>query len=305
MGGEYAKVLAALNERFIAIGRGEQSAITFESKTNIPVVRGGLATFLTSSPQLPKAAIVSVNVEDLATTTITLLKYGVKKILLEKPGIEKVSDIDKLVQLAQKEKAEILLAYNRRFYSAVIAAEKIIAQDGGVVSFNFEFTEWTYTIDPQKYKMNVLNNWLLANSSHVIDLAFFLGGNPKEISCYVGGEQQLKWHQQGSIFCGAGVTDKDALFSYQANWLSPGRWCVEILTRKHRLYFKPMETLQIQNIGSVAVSPVEVDNHLDIEYKPGIYLETKSFIEGDYKRFCSLEQQKEHIDKFYKKMASY
>lgn len=305
MGGEYAKVLNALNEKFIAIGRGEESAIAFEHKTGVQVERGGLEVFLSSGPQLPQAAIVSVNVENLAETTKTLLRVGVKKILLEKPGIEKLDDIDELVQLVREKEAKVLLAYNRRFYSAVIAAEKIIEQDGGVTSFNFEFTEWTHVIDPQKYKKEVLNYWLLANSSHVIDLAFFLGGSPKEMSCYVGGQRQIEWHPQGTMFYGAGISEKGALFGYQANWLAPGRWSVEILTRKHRLYFKPMESLQIQNIGSVTVTPVEIDNRLDIEYKPGLYLETKSFIEEEYGRFCSIEQQKEHIDKFYKKMANY
>lgn len=305
MGGEYAKVLSTLNEKFVAIGRGEQSAIAFEHKTSVPVERGGLTAFLASGPQLPEAAIVSVNIEYLAETTMALLKFGVKKILLEKPGIEKLSDIDKLVQLTIEKEAKVLLAYNRRFYSAVFAAEKVIEQDGGVTSFNFEFTEWTHTINTQKYKREVLNYWLLANSSHVIDLAFYLGGHPKEMSCFVEGQRQLEWHQQGAMFCGSGISDKGALFSYQANWLAPGRWSVEILTRKHRLYFKPMESLQIQDIGSVAVSPVEIDNSLDIEYKPGLYLEIKSFIEGDYSRFCSIEQQNDYINKFYKKMANY
>ena len=43
------------------------------------------------------------------------------------------------------------------------------------------------------------------------------------------------------IFCvaalvaGAGVTENGALFSYHANWEAPGRWSVEIMTKKRRL----------------------------------------------------------------------
>ena len=103
-------------------------------------------------------------------------------------------------------------------------------------------------------------------------------------------------------FSGAGITNKGALFSYQANWNAPGRWVVEVLTTKHRLYFKPMETLQIQEKGSVAIKPVEIDNQLDIDFKPGFYLQTKAFVEGDYGRFCMVEEHVKHVNAIYKKM---
>ncbi|WP_298062289.1 gfo/Idh/MocA family oxidoreductase [uncultured Rikenella sp.] len=305
MGCEYAKVLAALHCDYIAVGRGEASATAFESNTGHPVVRGGLDAFLTMGPCLPDAAIVAVGIDQLASTASSLMEYGVRKILLEKPGIGALSEIYRLCAQAKESGSEILLAYNRRFYASVFAAERIIAEDNGVVAFNFEFTEWTHTLDPQKYAPIACRHWLLGNSSHVIDTAFFLGGQPMQISCYRAGEDNLSWHPTASIFAGAGMSDRGALFTYQAAWQSPGRWVIEVLTRKHRLYFKPMETLQLQNIGSVAVNPVEIDNRLDVEYKPGFYLQTKAFVEGDYSRFCTVEQQKEHIEKYYKTISGY
>ena len=85
---------------------------------------------------------------------------------------------------------------------------------------------------------------------------------------------------------------KNALFSYHANWEAPGRWSVEILTPKHRLYFKPMETLQIQEIGSVAVNPVQIDDTLDKEFKPGLYLQVKSFLDGKQKNSVPYKNKK-------------
>ena len=140
----------------------------------------------------------------------------------------------------------------------------------------------------------------MANSTHVVDTAFFLGGYPATLSSFQSGS--LSWHPRASTFSGAGITERGALFSYHANWEAPGRWSVELLTRKHRLYLKPMESLQIQEIGSVALNPVEIDNQLDIQFKPGFYLQTKAFIEGDYCRLCTLREQKEHIDKYYNKI---
>ncbi|MPN64395.1 hypothetical protein SDC9_212167 [bioreactor metagenome] len=66
-----------------------------------------------------------------------------------------------------------------------------------------------------------------------------------------------------------------------------------------------METLQIQELGSVAVNPVEIENILDIKFKPGLYLQIKSFIIGDFGNFCSIYEQKEHIEKTYLKMSGY
>lgn len=305
MGREYAKVLSALNTGYIAIGRGAQSAAIFEELTGHPVNKGGLDQFLASKPAIPTAAIVAVGIDQLAATAIKLMNYGVRKILLEKPGIGDLCEIDTLCKRTQETGSTVVLAYNRRFYSSVFKAEEIIAADGGVISFNFEFTEWTHTINPENYAKTACRHWLLGNSSHVIDTAFFLGGQPERISCYTAGSGQLDWHPNASVFAGAGITDHGALFNYGAAWQSPGRWVIEILTRMHRLYFKPMETLQVQEIGSVAVGPVEIDNRLDTEFKPGFYLQTETFLNGDYQRFCTIEQQKEHINTYYKSISGY
>lgn len=305
MGREYAKVFNALKTEYLAVGRGDRSAAAFEEFTGHSAIRGGLERFLESEPAIPDAAIVAVGIDRLAATAITLMDYGVRKILLEKPGIGSLSEIDTLCQRAGQSGSTVLLAYNRRFYSSVFKAEEIITADGGVVSFNFEFTEWTHTIRPENYAPVACRHWLLGNSSHVIDTAFFLGGQPRRICSYTAGSGLLDWHPNATVFAGAGITDTGALFNYGAAWQSPGRWVIEISTRKHRLYFKPMETLQIQELGSVAVNPVEFDNRLDTEYKPGFYLQTQAFLSGDYSRFCTVEQQKEHINAYYRLISGY
>ena len=92
------------------------------------------------------------------------------------------------------------------------------------------------------------------------------------------------------------------LFSYQANWDAPGRWAVELLTSKHRIYLKPMEQLQLQDKGSVKVYPVEIDDHLDKVFKPGFYLETKAFIDNETARLCSIQDQLQHMSSIYEKI---
>jgi predicted dehydrogenase len=300
---EYAKVLKALGCSYMAIGRGQENCEKFLSTTGVPPIRGGLQAFLQTAPPLPSCAIVAVGIEALAEATIQLMEYGVKLILLEKPGVGAPTEIYGLTKLAGEKNARVLLAYNRRFYSSVLRAKSILAEDEGLTSFQFEFTEWSHVIRPLKKHPAEHHNWFLGNSTHVIDTAFYLGGVPSEWCAYVKGG--LDWHPASSVFAGAGITVSGALFSYSANWEAPGRWVLELLSKKHRLIFRPMESLQIQKIGSVVAEPVELDDSLDKEFKPGLYLQTKTFLEGDFREFCDIHAQQERIGAFYLKMSGY
>jgi predicted dehydrogenase len=296
---EYSKVLKALNKEFLTIGRGHEKAQAYYEATGVKPIEGGLDTYIQPSPEVAEYAIVAVNVNYLASTTISLMKYGVKNIFCEKPGFNEPSELEEVAAVAKETGAKIYYAYNRRFFASVLRAEEIIKEDGGMTSMNFEFTEWGHVIANTNHPAEVKKNWMTANSSHVIDLAFFEGGEPREMSSYTAGE--LSWHKP-SCFVGAGITNKGILFNYQANWDAPGRWAVEFQTPLHRIYLKPMEQLQIQDKGSVKVYPVEIDDHLDKNFKPGFYHETKAFLEGDTSRLCSLEQQVEHVKDIFNKI---
>lgn len=296
---EYAKVLKALGRNFICVGRGEQSAKSFEETVGVKAIVGGLDNFLSTNPTIPEAAIVATNMEEHATCDVKLMQYGVKRILCEKPGFFDFHDLDMVEAMRKDCNAEIYIAYNRRFFSSTLMAEKIIEEDGGLLSFNFEFTEWAHVFDKSNKPKDRLAKLFYANSTHVVDLAFFIGGHPIKMSCY--GKDECAWHKPVN-FAGAGMTDKDVLFSYNANWNAPGRWAVELLTSQHRIYLKPMEQLQLQDKGSVKVYPVEIDDHLDKEFKPGFYLETKAFLESNTTRLCSLGQQIDHLKNIYIKI---
>ena len=296
---EYAKIVTALGYEYTVIGRGAEKAEIFRQALQHDVIEGGLDNFIATRPELPEYAIVATTLSSLASTCHTLMDYGVRNILCEKPGFLFPEECATVAKKAEDTHTHLYLAYNRRYFASTLAAEQIIAEDGGLKSFSFEFTEWGHVIEKLNKPESDLRNWFYANSTHVVDLAFFLGGLPAQWNAYSGGK--LIWHAP-SAFAGAGVTNKGALFSYQANWAAPGRWGVELLTAKHRLYLRPMEQLQIQKIGSVAINPVEIDDTLDKQYKPGFYRETEAFLNGDYSRLCSIQEQWDHVVNVYLKM---
>lgn len=302
MAREYAKVLLDMQINFTVVGRSDQSCYEFEKQfPSVKVLSGGIEKFENVSSF--DLAIVATSIESLAENTEYLLRNGINNILVEKPGGLDCEEIAALAKVTELLNSTVILGYNRRFYSSVIRAMQIIQEDGGVLSFNFEFTEWSHLVEPQKIDLRIKNNWFLANSTHVVDLAFFLGGIPNEISTFVSGG--LHWHPSASIFAGAGKTTRNALFSYNANWNSAGRWGVEVLTKSHKLILRPLEKLQVQNIGSIEISHVPLEDELDIKFKPGLFLQTKAFIERDLSKTCSIQEQKHMMSEVYTRLANY
>lgn len=302
MAREYAKVLDGLGIPYKVVGNTSASVKKFRDDTQKNAIEGGIEKYILSQKTIPHYAIVATNIEKLYKITKILITSGVKEILVEKPGIVTMEQINDLIQEAKKYGTKVFIAYNRRFYSSVKILKQIVQDDGGIQSVNFEFTEWPHVVEKTLHSDEIKQKWFLMNSSHVVDLVFYLIGKPREMNSYRKGE--LKWHKAGCIYAGCGVTEKDIVFSYQANWKAPGRWGVEVLTDKHRLYLRPIEKLQIQNIGSIMIEEKELNDNIDQIYKPGLFEEVYAMIKGgDFaKELCTLEEQKGNM-KLYKKIS--
>lgn len=301
MARDYAKVLQSMEQSFVVVGRGKLSAAFFEKETGIKVICGGVKSALRTL-EAPEIAIVAVGIEQLASTATALINGGTRQILLEKPGGLNLVEIDRLNLYAQKHKADVAIAYNRRFYSSVMQARDFINADGGPLSVQFEFTEWSHFIAQMEIAMNIKERWVLGNSSHVIDLVFHLAGMPLDWHCWHKGT--IDWHPASARFTGAGITQKGVLFSYLSDWQAPGRWGLEILTKKRRLILRPMEQLKTMDLGSLESELINSSDTLDVEFKPGLYQQIKAFLHSDYTLFCMLPEQVKNIQ-IYSQMAGY
>jgi predicted dehydrogenase len=290
MAREYAKVLDAMGADYDVAGRGAASAAAFRSETGHEVIENGMER-LAEAGRLGgyTHAIVAASVDTMAGLAGRLAEAGVRDILLEKPGGGSPDEIRSLCARVADGDARVYIGYNRRHYASARKARELIAEDGGVSSFRFEFTEWAHVIEPLEKSAGIKQQWFLANSTHVVDLAFYLGGIPEKLSAYTAGS--LPWHSRAAVFSGAGVSAAGALFSYAADWTAPGRWGVELMTRKRRLIFRPLEQLKAQAIGSVAVEDVEIDDALDRAFKPGLYREVSAFTGAERDGLMSLREQ--------------
>ena len=220
---------------------------------------------------------------------------------MEKPGGLNYGEMNELTQASRENNVEMFIAYNRRFHASVMKIKELIKEEK-VLSFNFEFTEWSHIIKDLQQNPNVKERWFLANSSHVVDLAFYLGGSPAKINCHTSG--RLDWHPKSSVFSGTGISEEGTLFSYHANWESAGRWGVEILTNKRKFILCPLEELKVQNVGSIKIEMVELDDSLDKQFKPGLYRQVESFLLGDKSQLCTIIEQARNV-LVYNKIAGY
>jgi predicted dehydrogenase len=306
MAKEYLLVLSAMKKKVIVVGRGNEKIELLEQEfPEFTFYSGGLDKYLKVHLTVPDFAINASSISQLGITTKQLILAGVKSILVEKPGDLLLKGLKEIEDLTQESNTQVFIAYNRRFYSSVQKLKEEVFIDGGIQSVHFEFTEWVHIIDRNKFDLEVLNKWIVSNSSHVIDTVFFLIGNPKNMQNIVMGQGLIPWHKSGSVFIGMGVSDQNIPFSYHSNWCSAGRWSIEISTSKRRFYLKPMEKLAQQILGSVSVEDIKLDDTLDSNYKPGLFIQVQDFLCGKKERLCTIEGQRKNYEEIYMKIGSF
>lgn len=301
----YHAVLTHLGVAVTVFGRGDQSAQRFASRVGVAPGTGPLAPQLDRQAARFDAAIVAVGVNELPEATLALLDRDIAKILVEKPGAPTPAQ---MVEIAARDTGErVRIAYNRRFLRSTGLAREIIAGDGGITSFSFEFTEVLNRVAAANHRASVLQHWVIANSSHVIDMAFDLAGAAPDLSdvAVLGAVARgnLAWHPPGSRFAVCGTVG-DAIFTGQADWESGGGWAVELCTRDHRLRLRPLEALSLQRTGAFVIEPVTVPAEPD-GLKPGLPGMVRAFLAaGDCRTLPTAKQQLQRM-RLYEQIVSH
>ncbi len=307
MAAAYVKALKALGRKPArAIGRDPARAAKFGEAHGVKAVGGGLAALNSDAPS--PVAIVAVSHAALAPVSRALIDHGCRTILLEKPGALFHEDLEALHALATAAGAQVFVAYNRRFYSSVTRLAQAIEADGGLLSCQFEFTEIERFVIHDGFPEEVLHRWGLVNSTHVIDLAFFLAGRPRALDCHVAAG--LPWHPAGAVFTGSGVSTRGVAFSYHADWASAGRWKLNLYTAERRYLLEPLETLQVQERGQFTLETLAPGPCPEAEagIKPGLYYQLAALFQAHAgardSRLCPLA---EHLGNWpvYERMLGY
>lgn len=302
MAWEYAKILQYIGQGFQIVCRSKNTKEQFHKKHGIECVDGGIENNC-NLLQNCSHSIVAVGVEDLFGVTKFLLSNGIKNILVEKPACLYLNEIEELLALEDFHSANVYVAYNRRFLGSVAELKKIAERDEGINSIHFDFTEWSDRIAPLIKGPQVKQRWVLSNSTHVIDLAFYLAGTPKKIISHHEGS--LAWHPSACRFAGSGVTHNGTVFSYRADWDAPGRWGITAYTKNYKLELIPLEQLHVTKRNSTTSKAITFNEPKTVDFKPGLYQQIVDFMSDDASSvLCSLYEHARSF-RYYQYIGNY
>jgi hypothetical protein len=306
---EYIKSILKLDISCTIIGNTKNTCdklkqkIKDELNKEINIIKGGIENIVIINEYTH--AIIATPIELLEEHLLILLKYGIKNILIEKPGGLDFKNLNNICN--DYSNRNIFVAYNRRFYKTIQKALEIINQDDGVLSFTINITELIHLIDESKYNKKVLDKWVYSMTSHILDLAFYLGGIPNDITCH--SNNKLKWHDSSAVFSGCGKTINNALFSYHGNWMSAGRWKIELYTKNHLILLCPLEELHIQKKGELHFNKIDcTNNEISNNIKEGVFEMVNEFMyikNNINNKLITLKKHCYNTLHFYKKIANY
>ncbi len=298
MAGEYTKVCKKLNCEIIAIGRNETKCAKFSDDFNVESLCVHVNQLSTKLNPANTLLINAVSFPSLFEVNTQLLRQEFTTILSEKPGAINSKDLIALADKCNVVQANLFIAYNRRFFPAITYLKKKLDIEPAT-SCSFEFTEWSHVIEKLKKDDISLANWFYGNSTHVLDLFCFLAGRPTQLHTIRSGK--LSWHKSGSIFAGSGITDKNIVFNYNANWESSGRWGIEICTAKGKYILKPLEKLFFIERGTLDQKEIPIENtHPDL--KPGLFEQTDAFVNGKQDLLLTLQEHLMNCEALYDKV---
>lgn len=117
------------------------------------------------------------------------LKAGVKNIICDKPVVRTLYEAESLVELAKMKNARVVVSYNHRYNSPVMALRHLVKMAGpeNVASIEAGFLQGWLQDDPgirqSEWRLSDQLCGLLDIGTHAADLASFVAGSPvREIS---------------------------------------------------------------------------------------------------------------------------
>lgn len=223
-----------------------------------------------------QANLVIVAVSELSVNAVCMevFKYPWQS-LIEKPVGYNLPDALLIAAAAERADRKAYVALNRRHYSSTRAVlGELESFEGARLVHAFDQEDPITALEGGKPAL-VVDNWMYANSIHIIDyLNMFCRGEVIAVN------HAIKWNPDEPRFVVASViySSGDVGF-YHATWNGPGPWAISVTTQAKRWEMRPLEQATSQQYRSRKTEPLALSSW-DSEYKPGLRQQAEEAIKA-------------------------
>jgi len=221
-----------------------------------------------------RAHLVVVAVPETAANSVSRACFEFPWVaLLEKPPGYNLPDAEEILEAATERGRKVVVGLNRRFLSSTRAAVCDLACNSGQRYIHIQDQQDRAQAAELGHPRAVVDNWMYANSIHVIDyLRLFGRGKVSSVTPVVG------WSPEAPQPVVAKVAfDSGDVGLYEGIWDGPGPWAVSVTTAEKRWEMRPLEEAAFQVRGERQLHSVEM-HHWDRDFKPGFRLQAESAV---------------------------
>jgi predicted dehydrogenase len=250
--------------------RTRARAESLAAEHGLPHVCGSVAELYETT----RADLVVVAVPELVMNAVSRETFRYPwTILLEKPAGYSLADAEEIRAEAHRSGRRVYVALNRRHY----ASTRAVLQDvEGMAGPRFIVVQDQQDLAQARslgHPPAVVQNWMYANSIHVIDyLRVFGRGTVTRVAPI------LPWTPEspGVVVCRIEFSGGDVGL-YEGIWNGPGPWAVTVTTAAKRWELRPLERAAFQARGDRQLHALEPDPR-DVAFKPGLRVQAEQAV---------------------------
>jgi predicted dehydrogenase len=272
MGEEHLKVFSAQPEFELSgiFSKDNNKAGGLAKKYNVGIVADSIDHLFNNSR--PELLVICVPELELWNVFTEASKYP-WKMLIEKPVGINLAEANRCLTKAKDSNSEVYVGLNRRHYSSTRLALEKLKFDPGNRFVSLIDQEDLLEAKRSGQPLEVLKNWMYANSIHVIDLfLIFCRGNVESVNSV-----QNTLNGSSKIISSVIKFDSGDLGVYNGIWNAPGPWQANVTTAKSRYELRPLEEIAIQEFPS-RTSKLFEKSEIDKMYKPGLFEQSNQTI---------------------------
>ncbi len=234
----------------------------------------GVAIVCDSLPELYEKTradlvVIAVDVIELAAVSRACFEFP-WTVLVEKPVGYNFVEAQEVQQAAASKRRKVLVALNRRFLSSTHAALADLRQSEGPRYVHVQDQQSLEQAAALGHPRVVVDNWMYANSIHVIDyLRAFGRGSVTRVTPII------PWNLDGPGVVLAKIEfESGDIGLYEGIWDGPGPWACTITTPEKRWEMRPLEQAAFQARGERPLHMIET-SRWDQDFKPGFRLQAE------------------------------